>query len=269
MPSTRNGDHTIYYEVIGDGPRVLFFNGSGATIDSTRPLLDVFARRFTVAVHDQRGLGKSARPDGPYAMSDYAADGRAVLDALGWNTCAVVGISFGGMVALEFAVTWPELVERMAVMCTSAGGRLGSSYPLHTLAELGPSERAQKSVSLMDTRFVGEWLAEHPSDAALVADAAKRAMLPKSDDDVRGEREQLLARAGHDVSDRLHKVSAPVFVASGRFDGIAPIANSEAIASELPHAELRVYEGGHMFMVQDRAAFPDLITFLSGASGQS
>lgn len=198
-------------------------------------------------------------------MADYAHDAHAVLDAVGWTTCAVVGVSFGGMVAQEFAVTWPSTVERLALLCTSAGGRLGSSYPLHTLVDLDPTERAATSLTLMDSRFTSDWLAEHPADSALVTDSARRASLPKSDEQLRGEREQLLARAGHDVSDRLSVISAPVLVACGKFDGIAPPANSEAIASEIPNARVKTYEGGHMFMVQDRTALPDVFNFLAGS----
>lgn len=265
MSETRRGDHTIHYEVFGNGPRVLFFNGSGATIETTRLLLDVLAQRFTVAVHDQRGLGKSGCPQGPYTMADYANDGRAVLDALEWTSCRVVGISFGGMVAQEFSVTWPHMVERLVLMCTSAGGALGSSYPLHTLAELDADERAARSLQLMDTRFTAEWLAAHPTDQALVADAARRSALPKSAEQLRGERQQLLARSYHDVSSRLARITSPTLVACGRFDGIAPPANSVAIAAEIPNAQLKTYEGGHMFMVQDRSAFPDMFAFLLGA----
>ncbi len=262
MSEARCGDHTIYYEVFGEGPRLLFFNGSGATIESTRLLLNVLAQHFTVAVHDQRGLGKSSCPQGPYTMADYATDGRAVLDAVGWSSCRVVGISFGGMVAQEFAVTWPHKVERLVLMCTSAGGPLGSSYPLHTLADLDADERASRSMQLMDSRFNAEWLAAHPSDRALVTDAARRAALPKSAEQVRGEREQLLARSFHDVSDRLSRIYSPTLVACGRFDGIAPPENSARIAETIPHAQLKTYEGGHMFMVQDHAAFPDMFAFL-------
>ena len=73
-----------------------------------------------------------ASPDG-YTMADCAADARRVLAAAGWETAPVLGISFGGMVALELAVSSPEHIERLALLCTSAGGAGGSSYPLHEL----------------------------------------------------------------------------------------------------------------------------------------
>ena len=64
--------------------------------------------------------------------------------------------------------------------------------------------------------------------------------------------------------DRLDRITCPTLVASGRYDGIAPPENGEAIASRIPDAELRLYEGGHMFMVQDRSATPAIIEFLAG-----
>jgi pimeloyl-ACP methyl ester carboxylesterase len=66
------------------------------------------------------------------------------------------------------------------------------------------------------------------------------------------------------VCDRLVKVTCPTFVAAGRFDGIAPPANSEAIADRVPDAELRVYDGGHAFFAQDPRALPEVLDFLAG-----
>jgi pimeloyl-ACP methyl ester carboxylesterase len=74
---------------------------------------------------------------------------------------------------------------------------------------------------------------------------------------------QLEARRDHDVWNRLPAITCPTLVAAGRYDGIAPLVNSEAIASRIPGADLRVYEGGHTFFVQDRQALTDTLAFLS------
>ena len=79
-----------------------------------------------------------------------------------------------------------------------------------------------------------------------------------------GERLQLEARGGHDVNDRLGRITSPTIVGAGRYDGIAPLANSQAIVSKIAGAELRVYDGGHIFMIQDPTAFPEIIEFLAG-----
>ena len=74
---------------------------------------------------------------------------------------------------------------------------------------------------------------------------------------------QFEARAGHDVLDRLPSITCPTLVASGRYDGIAPLTNSEAIAGRVPNSELRIYEGGHAFFAQDPKALPEILDFLT------
>jgi 3-oxoadipate enol-lactonase len=262
VPVCEQSDVSTYYEFFGEGRRVLFFNGSGATLETSSLLIAALSAHCEVLAHDQRGLGRTTVPPGPYNMAQYARDGAALLDHVGWDRCAVVGISFGGMVAQEFAVTWPERVEKLVLMCTSAGGDAGSSYPLHELGNLPTDERAQKITELTDTRFTPEWLASHPRDARMVSMRAEQAAVPKSEEVLRGERLQLQARIGHDVADRLHLVTAPTLVTAGRFDGIAPVANSQEIVSRIPSAELRIYEGGHLFTAQDPNALADISEFL-------
>jgi len=262
VPTERLNGIDLHWERSGEGPRLLFFNGSGSTIERMRPLLAVYHQNFDVLIHDQRGLGATEIPPGPYTMADYAADAIALVDHLGWDTFRVIGVSFGGMVAQEFAVTVPDRIERMALLCTSPGGDGGSSYPLHELRTMSDADRAAIGMTIMDTRFTPEWLAEHPTDRMFVeAMTAAGAAEPGSERE-RGEIEQLAARSTHDVWDRLERVRCPVLVAAGRYDGIAPLTNSEALAARLPDAELRVYEGGHGFFAQDPTALPEVIDFL-------
>jgi pimeloyl-ACP methyl ester carboxylesterase len=263
MPTERLNGINLYWEQSGEGPRLLMFNGSGSTIDRMRPLLQVLAAHFNVVMHDQRGLGNTEIPEGPYSMSDYATDAIALVDHLGWDTFNVMGISFGGMVAQEFAVTVPERVERLALLCTSPGGPGGSSYPLHELRSMNEEERASVAMTIMDTRFTPEWLEEHPADKLFVQGIRGDYGATPGSEAERGEIEQLAARRTHDVWERLGAISAPTFVGAGRFDGIAPLSNSEAIAQRIPNAELHVYEGGHGFFAQDASAFPEIIAFLS------
>jgi len=264
MPTVRANGIDIYYERRGEGPTLLFVNGSGSTLETSRVLIDVFTSRFDVVAHDQRGLGRTDIPPEPYSMADYASDALAVMDDVGWERCRVVGVSFGGMVAQELAVTAPERIERLALVCTSPGGAGGSSYPLHELEGLDDAARDDAQLRLLDTRFDDEWLATHASDQALVEMMKRRRGGERSAEQARGERAQLEARSHHDVCDRLKAVTCPTFVASGRYDGIAPPSNGEAIADLIPGAELRLYDGGHAFFAQDRQALPDILDFLAG-----
>lgn len=81
-------------------------------------------------------------------------------------------------------------------------------------------------------------------------------------DELAGLGRQMTARRGHDVVAQLGSISAPTLVCAGRHDGIAPVANSELLVERIPNARLRVFEGGHYFLVQDRSAYPAIIDFL-------
>ncbi len=263
MPTVSANGIDVYYERRGEGPRLLFFNGSGATLELIGPMLDPFTAHFDVVAHDQRGLGKTSIPPGPYEMADYAADAAALLDDVGWDSCRVVGTSFGGMVAQEFAVTWPERVERLALNCTSPGGKF-AAFGLHTLESKSADEAAAIGATLLDTRFTPEWLAEHESDRMVAEMVAQRRSAPTDPEVARGQREQLLARSRLDVLDRLDRITCPTLIASGKYDGISPPENGDAIAERVPDATLRVYEGGHMFFMQDPTAMPEILDFLAG-----
>jgi pimeloyl-ACP methyl ester carboxylesterase len=194
MPTIDANGITIYYERLGEGAPLLSCNGSGSTIEDSRLLFDPFAQQFDLAVHDARGLGKTSIPPPPYTMAEYAADALAVADHLGWSTFRLAGISFGGMVAQELAVTWPERVERLALLCTSPGGPDLASFPLHELADLPPAEAAARGVQLLDTRFTPEYLRDHPSDQGLVDLVASRQLAPKTEEQHAGIAEQIVSR---------------------------------------------------------------------------
>ena len=122
-----------------------------------------FTQSADTVAADQRGLGRTEVPAGPYTMADYGADALALADHVGWATFALAGVSFGGMVAQEVAVTAPERIERLALLCTSPGGPDAASYPLHTLSDLSPEDRRTTGIRVVDRRFTPEWLAATPS----------------------------------------------------------------------------------------------------------
>ena len=262
MPAGHVHGVELYWEQRGSGPRLLFCNGSGTTLQTVRPLLDVVAAKFDLLAWDYRGLGRSVPLTGPYTMADLAADAAGLLEIAGWDTCRVLGVSFGGMVAQEFAVTHPERVERLALACTSAGGGGGSSYPLQKLHELPPEQRAAAQLRLADSRWDERWLEARPADRALAEGLTAAGQDQRDPAAAAAYQAQLEARAGHDVWDRLSAITCPTLVGYGNYDEIAPVQNSTAIASRIRGAELRGYEGGHLFLVQDPAALPEFEAFL-------
>jgi pimeloyl-ACP methyl ester carboxylesterase len=166
MPVDHVNGVELYWEQRGSGPRLLFCNGSGTTLQAVGPLLDLVAERSDLLAWDYRGLGRSGLVTDPYTVADLAADAAGLLQIAGWDGCRVLGVSFGGMVAQEFAVTYPGRVECLALACTSAGGAGGSSYPLHQLSGLPAQERAAAQLKLADSRWDERWLQAHPADRA-------------------------------------------------------------------------------------------------------
>lgn len=263
MPTAHLNGIDVYFERKGEGRPLLFLNGSGATLASDGMLVQPFTESADTVAADQRGLGRTEIPPGPYTMADYAADALALADHVGWPTFALVGVSFGGMVAQEVAVTAPGRIERLALLCTSPGGADAASFPLHTLEKVSPEDRLATGMRILDRRFTPEWLAEHPVDKMIVDGFAQRQSADHTADQARGMAEQLAARSHHDVVDRLGRITCPTFVGSGRYDGIAPVANGEVIAARVSGATLHIYEGGHLFMFQDAAALPEVVGFLT------
>ncbi|MEE3327642.1 MAG: alpha/beta hydrolase [Myxococcota bacterium] len=267
MPFIELSDIRLYYELRGTGERVLVFNGSGGDLRRKPGIMDgPLPQHFETLCHDQRGLGQSDMPDIRYSMSDYANDAAALLEALGWSDCHVVGISFGGMVAQEFAIRHTEKVKRLVLACTSSGGEGGASFPLHTLPELPPEKRAQKTLELIDVRLDSDWQNENPDAAQNILGtlSAARKSESESDGSTSGLARQMEARQGHDTWDRLSQISMPVFCCGGLHDGIAPTENMRQLAEKIPNAELEFFEGGHLFLTQDPRAWKKIIQFLEG-----
>jgi 3-oxoadipate enol-lactonase len=263
MPTAHVRDLEVYYERAGDGPPLLFISGTGSDLRNKPNVFDgPLAKSFEVVGYDQRGLGRTSKPDIGYSMADYADDAAGLLDAIGWPSAKVVGVSFGGMVAQELALRHPGKVERLVLGCTSPGGAGGASYPFHDIQHLTGEARAKFLIPVSDTRRDDAWAAANPDVYAQFVALGSADPFAGEPDREMGARRQLEARAKHDTWDRLGQITCPTLIAAGRFDGVALPATQERMASRIPGAELRFFDGGHLFMIQDRAAIPAMTEFL-------
>jgi len=264
MPTAILNGLSFHYQRAGAGPPLLFISGTGGDL---RVQPNVFAsplpKAFDLLAYDQRGLGQTDKPDAPYSMADYADDAAALLDHVGWDRARVVGVSFGGMVAQELALRHPARVERLVLACTSPGGEGGASYPFHEIEHLKGEARARHLIPISDTRRDAAWAAANAEEYDKLVELGAAA--PYADEPGRalGAHRQLEARAGHHTWDRLADIACPVLIAAGRYDGIAVPETQERMAARIPGAELRWFEGGHLFMLQDRAAYPAMMAFLA------
>lgn len=254
----------VHHQLHGSGPKVLNIGGTGGDLRTSAPERLPLNDRFTVLSFDQRGLGQTSKPAGPYTMADYADDAAALLEAVGWSSAHVVGTSFGGMVALNLALRHPEVIDRLVLCCTSPGG-VAPSYPFERLAEMEPEERFATRMSLLDTRWDPDAVEPIPNLGATLThvESAQGARGGELDAEAAaGLRWQIQARAGHDVVDDLAGIGHPTLVCAGEFDGVAPLRNAEMLVDRMPDARLEVFDGGHLFQAQDPRAFDAISDFL-------
>lgn len=256
----------LHVERRGEGPAVLYINGTGGDLRQKPNVLDgPLAQSFDVVAYDQRGLGQSEKPAGPYSMADYADDAAVLLDSLNLEQVPVIGVSFGGMVAQHLAIRHPTRVSQLVLCCTSPGGDM-PSFPFHELPDdLTSSERTLRLMAVSDTRRDEAWQAAHPDRVNKILEFAEASAIPDhvTPEFRRGYRLQLEARAGHDTLSDLASLAVPTLICAGRYDGIAPPANQERLQSLIRGSQLNWYEGGHLFLIQDKQAWPQIIEFLS------
>ncbi len=256
----------LYYERYGSGPPLLNISGSGGDLRNSAPMTSPFNKRFDVVHYDQRGLGQTSIPPGPYTMDEYADDAAALIEAMGWESANIVGSSFGGMVALNLAIRHSNRVNRLVLSCTSPGGLL-PSFPLHELEKLDTEAAIELKLGLLDSRWNPAADDPIPGLGAYYDIMIERMRATPDPEAKRGSLLQLAARADHDVSQQLHHIEAPTLVCAGEYDDQAPLKNSMALVEGIPNARLKVLQGGHLFMIQDRANyFPAALDFLEGLS---
>jgi pimeloyl-ACP methyl ester carboxylesterase len=238
-------DRGIHYEVLGDEsrPPLLLIMGLAVSSRAWDRLPELLAPHFRVLVFDNRGTGRSSRRGWRYRMRGLADDAAAVIEASGAKSAHVFGISMGGMIAQELAISHPERVRSLALGCTFASWRKSRA----------PAFRAKLDLLLLNLGILSvvprllvsaEWHAKNPRGAL---DWFRRAE-PTT---LRSAFAQILAVGRHDTLARLSQIRAPTLVLSGRADRLIVPSNSEVLARAIPGARLAFLEGaGHAFPLE-------------------
>jgi 3-oxoadipate enol-lactonase len=260
--SVAPGDEVeLYYERAGAGPPVLLVMGLGMNATGWWRTIPVLARDFTVLSFDNRGVGRSGRPRGPYSMAQMADDAVAVLDAAGVDAAHVYGVSMGGMIAQEIALRRPERVLRLVLAATTPGGEHAVAPDAETLAffhrrgQMPAEEAVWASVpynyAARTRRDGGQRIAE---------DIAQRLRFPIEPESYVA---QLAAALGHDAYERLGAVSHPTLVVHGADDRMVHPDNARLLAERIPAARLQLWEqAGHLFFTDEPRIDPAVSGFL-------
>jgi len=264
----------LHYTVSGSGP-VLLAHSGGPGMDARTwgdiAGIDDFA---TVVVLHPRGSGLSGdAPDGAYALADYAADIEALRQHLGVDQIALLGWSHGGMVAMQYAATYPEAVSRLILYSTSA-------YLGEFLEDIDAAVQRYRDQPWFDDAYAAlqdEWAGNYTS-AAEMSDLLLRELrfyFHKYDDraaayldsispyDVRIAPLQAFntnEAPSFDLRPLLANITAPTLVLAGRSDFITTVGMAEEIVRHTPHARLVVFErSGHFAVVEEAPRFHQVI----------
>jgi pimeloyl-ACP methyl ester carboxylesterase len=240
----------LAWERHGAGDPVLLIHGLGYARWGWEPVLPGLTERFEVLLFDNRGIGESDAPPGPYTAAEMAADAIQVLDEVGVDRAHVIGTSLGGMVAQELALAHPERVDRLVLACTTPGGPRAQPMPDVTVRLISEAAGLEPAVALR--RFVENALA--PGTVAERPELVERIMEHRlrTGQDPAAWAAQAAAGATFDAYDRLRALDTPVLVQHGSEDLVVDPRNGELLADLLPDAQLERFDGcGHLFFWEE------------------
>lgn len=236
----------IHFEPAGDPsrPALLLLEGMGGDIPGWRRNVPHLAAETFVIAFDHRGNGRSEAPDGPTTMGTYVEDCLALLDELALHRTHLYGQSFGGMVALELALTHPGRIRAAILACTHAGLR-------HAVPSRGRAPKDRPWLQLYAPAFAREH-PEHVEEDLRVGRAQPH--------HPEGQRRQWEAMQAWDAFDRLPEVAVPTLVLHGSEDQVIDVENARMLASRIPGAELAILEGaGHVYHSEQPERADELI----------
>jgi pimeloyl-ACP methyl ester carboxylesterase len=260
MAITTNQGAKIYWDEQGSGDPLLLIMGLGYPSNAwyrTRPALS--GKYRTIAL-DNRGVGQSDMPSGPYPIPLMASDAAAVLDAAGVERAHVFGISMGGMIAQEFALQYPKRVRSLVLGCTAPGGPLAvRAEPEATQMLMARGAMTQEEAAQAALPFIYD-----PATPKRLIDedlAIRRPWFPRQE----AYTAQLQGILAWESYSRLGQIAAPTLVIHGESDRLVPAGNGKLIAENIPGAKLvMLSKASHIFTTdQPEAAQRAVLGFLA------
>ena len=240
----------IAYEELGAGDPLVFVHGLAYDRRGWGPLPRRLAEDFRVVLVDNRGVGESDAPEGPYTVAQMAADVVAVLDAAGIGRANVFGVSLGGFITQELALTYPERVRGIVLCSTSPGGRNAHPMPARGVEAFGryPTLPREAGLRLMADNSLGDHgVRERPE----LAEEIYRYRLERAPS-VEAWEAQRAAAFAFDAFDRVPQIAAPTLVVHADADTVIDVRNGDLLAERVPGARmLRIPDRGHLVMWEE------------------
>ena len=263
MPTVQINGITLNYEIDGADTAketIVLINGLADDLQSWGFQIPALVDAgFRVLRFDNRGIGKSDRPAGPYTSKQMAADAKALVDTLGLKNFHLMGVSMGGMISEEYALAYPGDLKSLTLACTYGKADAFCQTMFAMWADLARQISVpfvMRDVALW--AFTGPFFEDRPGDAAEFA-AAMAAL----DQDVPTYLAQLSTIQTHDATDRLEQIKVPTLVLAGEEDILIPVRLSKKLHHAIPGSKWKTVPGGHACLWESpdpfNAAFIDFV----------
>jgi pimeloyl-ACP methyl ester carboxylesterase len=268
MPTTTANGINIYYETHGSGAPLVLISGLGYNLWQWHKMVPGLAERFQVITFDNRGVGKTDKPAGPYSAAMLAADTASLLTSLNIPKAHIMGHSMGGFIAQEMALSYPEMVDKLILASTNFGGPRHLPITPEAMAVLSdvtsdPVTRFKNGLAVStapgwsanNAAMIEEWLTwriANPIDpAAYQAQMAIGLSL-------------LTEEACFEP--RLANIEAETLILFGEHDKVVPPGNADLLAAKIPNSTIHLLpNAGHFFPIETPEAANEAITeFLTG-----
>jgi len=250
MPKVKANGIEIYYEITGNGPSLTMIMGLACSSRQWEWMVPILAESFRVITYDNRGVGRTSKPDMEYTTDLFAEDTRCLLNSLGIEKSHILGVSVGGMIAQKFALRYPEMVDRLVLGCT-----MPNFYHLPPTTEV--LQRMQESQLLppeesvevmMHLFFSEQFFSEKPDQLAKLKEIM---LVEKREQGQDAFLRQLGAAMNHNTLDEVKNIKAPTLIITGDLDPIAPLKNSRFLAEQISKSTLAEIPGVyHAFWVE-------------------
>jgi pimeloyl-ACP methyl ester carboxylesterase len=233
MPTMKINDINMYYELRGEGEPIVLIAGLGTDISPYREIIRRLSQKYKVLAFDNRGVGRTDKPDIPYIIEMMAEDTAGLLkETLPATRINVLGISMGGRIAMELALQHPELVKGLVLTSTSP--------------------RVTKNAVSSFSKSI-KWI------------RASSRILGRSPQPYYAFTRQLKASRSYDCTNRLDEIRAPTLILHGKKDKLAPYELAEEMHTGIKSSKMITFKGGHMFFFWETERFIDTILEFLGS----
>ncbi len=262
MPFAKLKNICLFYESHGAGEPLVLISGFASGAWNWFKQTGELAKDFRVITFDPRGVAHSKISDdlvSTVSIQTIADDVANLLDELNIEKANVLGISFGGFVAQEFALNYPERLAKLILACTSFGG--ANHVPpapevLSAFASTDNLNTLERIRKFMRPAFTPEFAERNADEVEKVCVLREQNIVPE-----KVYFQQLFSAMTFDTATRISQIKAETLILTGNADVVVPMQNSINLSNSIPNARLEIIEGGsHLFFIENAKEFNKIVT---------